>query len=64
MKEKESLESITLADDVEYIIIQRENPDDIYDETGEIIALITHDNYKIASGYMLRTKYREISKKD
>lgn len=62
MKEKIKLEDFKLADDVEYIIIQRENPNDMEDKTGEIIAEFSQDDYKIAGGYMLRTKYKETKK--
>lgn len=62
--EKVPLHNIKLADDVEYIIIQRENPNDNEKLDGEIIALITHEGYQIAGGYILRTKFGKTVKKE
>ncbi len=59
MEEKEKSKDFTLADDIEYIIIQRENPNDIEDLTGEIIATLTREDFKVADGYMVRTKFKE-----
>ena len=56
------MEDLKLADDVEYIIIQKVNPSNREDTTGEIIASFSQNDYQIAGDYMLRIKYKETKK--
>ena len=51
-----------LSKEVEYIIIQEENPNNIEDTTRKIIAKITPYGIEIADGYMIRTKLKKIKK--
>ena len=62
MKKENKIEDLKLADDVEYIIIQKVNPSNREDTTGEIIASFSQNDYQIAGDYMLRIKYKETKK--
>ena len=61
-EEKIPLHDIKLADNIEYIIVQHENPNDNEKLDGEIIAKITHEGFQIAGGYILRTKFKKMPK--
>ena len=54
------MEIKNLPDDIEYIIIQEENPNNLEDTSGNIIAVINKNGIEVIKDYMVRTKFKDV----